>query len=194
MLSIPIPGQTYPGGAHQASMDTAKRQGEKITGFHSTVGQYHTYWPGKSFFSSDSCFYYPKEQKLVMIRMAATTHKGGLLESAAFCSAGTFYYMGEATRLIAAYEDLFHDGVRADNLAASDTFKYPNLLVLKKGDERLVLIFNEGYDKPMTGTLKNLKLKPGQKATIWESKQKVANPSNIKITVQPQDVVAIHIK
>ena len=194
MLSIPIPGQTYPGGAHQASMDTAKRQGEKITGFHSTMGQYHTYWHGKSFFSSDSFFYYPKEQKLAMIRMAAITHKGGLLESAAYCSAGTYYYMGEATRLIAAYEDLFHDGVRADNLAASDTFKYPNLLVLKKGDERLVLIFNEGYSKPVTGTLKNLKLKPGQKAAIWESKQQVSNPSHIKITVQPQDVVAVHIK
>jgi hypothetical protein len=158
------------------------------------MGQYHTYWLGKSFFSSDSFFYYPKEQKLVMVRMAAITHKGGLLESAAYCSAGTYYYMGEATRMIAAYEDLFHDGVREDKLATSDTFKYPNLLVLKKGDERLVLIFNEGYSKPVTGTVRNLNLKPGQKATIWESKQKVSNAANIKITVQPQDVVAIHIK
>ena len=194
MLSIPLPGQTYPGGTHQAAMDTAKQQGEKITGFHSTMGQYHTYWLGKAFYSSDSFFYYPKEQKLVMVRMAAITHKGGLLESAAYCSAGTFYYMGEATRLIAAYEDLFHDGVRADNLATSDTFKYPNLLVLKKGDERLVLIFNESQDKAMTGVLRNLKLKPGQKATVWESKQVYPNASNMRITVQPQDVVAVHIK
>ena len=116
------------------------------------------------------------------------------MESAAYCSAGAFYYMGEATRLIAAFEDLFHDGVRDDKLASSDVFQYPNMLVLKKGDERLVLIFNEDHEKSMTGTLRNLKLKPGQKAVIWESEQKVSNPSNIKITVQPQDVIAIHIK
>ena len=126
--------------------------------------------------------------------MAATTHKGAFLESAAYFSAGCLYYMGEATRMIAAYEDLFHDGYREDKLAVSDTFKYPNLLVLKKGDERLVLIFNENHDKAMTGTVKNLNLKPGQKATVWESSQVFPNAASINITVQPQDVVAVHIK
>ena len=96
--------------------------------------------------------------------------------------------------MIAAFEDLFHDGVRADNLATSDVFKYPNLLVLKKGDERLVLIFNESQDKPLTGTLRNLKLKPGQKGTVWESGKPYGNANAMKITVQPQDVVAVHIK
>ena len=57
-----------------------------------------------------------------------------------------------------------------------------------------MLIFNEGQDKAITGTLKNLKLKPGQKAQIWESGKPYGKADVMKITVQPQDVVAVHIK
>lgn len=199
LVSIPIPGQTYPGSAVQASMDARKRYGEKITGVHQSVGQYHTYFPafkksGGFLYSSDGLYFYPEEQKMVLIRLAATTHKGAILESTSFCSAGSLFYMGEATRLIAAYEDLFHDGVRDDKLASSTTFQYPNLLVLKKGDERLVLIFNESHNKPLSGTLKNLKLKPGQKAQIWESGKPYGKADIMKITVPPCDVAAVHIK
>ena len=197
LVSIPLPGQTYPGGSLQASMDLSKQTGEKITGIHSTFGQFHTYWQqGKNvkLFSSDGFYLYPKEMKLQMVRLAATTHKGALIECASFCSAGLFYYVGEATRMIAAFEDLFHDGVRADNLISSSTFKYPNALVLKKGDERLVLLFNEHYTQPLKGSLKNLKLKPGQKATVWESGMPYGNADTMTVTVPPQDVIAIHIK
>ena len=199
IVSIPIPGQTYVGSHNQARMDSQKQEGEKITGKHQSVGQMHSYYPSDrsgtiTIFSSDNFFFYPKEQKLAMVREAAITHKGAFLECASFFSAGANYYVGEATRMIATFEDLFHDGVRADKLATSDVFKYPNLLVLKKGDERLVLIFNESYDKPLTGTLKNLQLKPGQKATVWESGKPYGDAKAMKITVQPQDVVAVHIK
>lgn len=199
IVSIPIPGQTFPGSLVQGTMDAAKQIGEKITGVHNSFGQFHTYWPGEAanpvtHFSSDSNFYHPKEQKQVLVRLAATTHKGAIIESAAYCSAGTYYYMGEAMRLIAAYEDLFHDGVRDDKLATSGTFKYPNMLVLKKGDERLVLIFNEDHKKPLKGVLKNLNLKPGQKAAVWESGKPYGKADSMTITVPPQDVVAVHIK
>ena len=199
IVSIPIPGQTFPGAHVQGTMDAAKQIGEKITGVHNSFGQFHTYWPGEAAnpvyaFSSDSNYFHPKEQKQVLVRLAATTHKGAIMESAAYCSAGTFYYMGEATRLIGAFEDLFHDGVRDDKLATSTVFKYPNMLVLKKGDERLVLIFNEDHNKPLSGVLKNLKLKPGQKAAVWESGKPYGKADSMHITVKPQDVVAVHIK
>ena len=199
VVSVPIPGQSYVGGSNQARMDSQKRLGEQITGRHQSVGQFHTYFPSFrkgtiTLYSSDNYFFHPKEQKMTLVRETATTHKGGFLECASFFSAGALYYAGEATRMIAAFEDLFHDGVRADNLATSDVFKYPNLLVLKKGDERLVLIFNESQDKPLTGTLRNLKLKPGQTGTVWESGKPYGNANAMKITVQPQDVVAVHIK
>ena len=66
LVSIPIPGQTYPGSAVQASMDSRKRQGEKISGEHQSFGQYHTYFPafkkGRGFlYSSDGLHFYPKE-------------------------------------------------------------------------------------------------------------------------------------
>ncbi|MBO5681110.1 MAG: hypothetical protein J6T08_05285, partial [Lentisphaeria bacterium] len=194
LVSIPVPGQIYPGSPVQGTMDAAKQIGEKITGVHNSFGQIHTYFPGEAanptvFYSSDSNFYHPKEQKLVLVRMAATTHKGAIIESAAYCSAGTFYYMGEAMRLIAAFEDLFYDGVRDDKLASSSVFKYPNMLVLKKGDERLVLIFNEDHVKPLRGILKNLTLKPGQKAVVWESGKPYGKADSMQITVKPQDVV-----
>lgn len=197
VVSVPVPGQSYVGGVNQPRMDAQKREAEKITGRHQSTGQMHTYFPGKSritLYSSDNFFFYPKEQKLTLIRETAITHKGAFLESSAFFSAGALYYAGEATRMIAAFEDLFHDGVRADNLATSQTFQYPNLLVLKKGDERLVLIFNEGHTNAITGTIRNLKLKPGQKAQIWESGKPYGKADVMKITVQPQDVVAVHIK
>ena len=199
LVSIPIPGQTFPGSLVQSFMDASKQLGEKITGVHQSYGQFHTYWPGEAAnpvyaFSSDSNYFHPKEQKQVLVRLAATTHKGAIMESAAYCSAGTFYYMGEATRLIGAFEDLFHDGVRDDKLATSTVFKYPNMLVLKKGDERLVLIFNEDHNKPLSGVLKNLKLKPDQKAVVWESGKPYGKADSMHITVKPQDVVAVHIK
>jgi hypothetical protein len=46
----------------------------------------------------------------------------------------------------------------------------------------------------MTGTLRNLKLKPGQKAVIWESGKPYGKADSMQITVKPQDVVAVHIK
>ena len=95
--------------------------------------------------------------------------------------------------MIAAYESLFNDGKREDALADAGDYKYPDILVLTKGDERLVLVFNEGLE-PKTLTLNNHGLKPGQKAEVFERQGEVADPAAMEITVPPEDVVAVHIK
>ena len=78
------------------------------------------------------------------------------------------------------------------NFAKSKQLAYPNLLVLQKGDDRLILAFNAG-SKPLKAVIFNKQLKSGQKAEIFEKEGKL-NPSKIYLTIPPRDVVVIHIK
>jgi hypothetical protein len=131
--------------------------------------------------------------KSQIVRIVASTHEGVDMQSSLEAVAGMFYYVGEATRLIADYEDLFYSGKREDSLAVSEQLKYPNLLVLTKGDERLILLFNE-TDKPLKVDLNNNNLKTGQSASVFESSEKISNPEKMSVTVAAGDVAAVHIK
>lgn len=131
--------------------------------------------------------------KSQIVRIVASTHEGVDMQSSLEAVAGMFYWIGEATRLIAEYEDLFYSGKREDSLAVSEQLKYPNLLVLTKGDERLILLFNE-TDKTVKVDLNNKNLKNGQNASIFESPEKISNPEKMSITVSAGDVMAVHIK
>ncbi|MEI8247029.1 MAG: hypothetical protein WCI51_14445, partial [Lentisphaerota bacterium] len=84
-------------------------------------------------------------------------------------------------------------GERADQLAVSEQIKYPNLLVLKKGHERLVLLFNEG-SRPLRVLLENKELSSEQKATIFGINQVVEQPAKMELTVEPEDVTVVHIQ
>ncbi|MPN52948.1 hypothetical protein SDC9_200611 [bioreactor metagenome] len=103
------------------------------------------------------------------------------------------YYVGEASRAISQYEDMFLNGKREDELAVSKEIKYPNLLVLTKGKERLILLFNDG-DKPLTVNLENRNLSPGQTAEIWEGTGKKTDPAKMLITIPAADTMLVHIK
>lgn len=134
-----------------------------------------------------------KSWKSQLIRIAASMHGGCDLQSSLECVAGMMYYLGEATRAITTYEDLFLNGVRKDSLAVSKNIKYPNLLVLTRGKERLVLLFNEGTSS-MKVDLENKALAKGQTAKIWNSSITFKNPAKMTVNVPENDVVLIHIK
>jgi hypothetical protein len=147
-----------------------------------------------------------KSLKSQILRVVAAFHGGVDLDNSLERCAGQQYFIGEATRLIAEYEDLFYDGKREDSLAASEQLKYPNLLVLTKGEERLVLLFNE-TDKPITVELNNKKLKIGQNASVFGSRKsagwferlfgnaaKIDHPEKMSVTVDAGDVTAVYIK
>ena len=147
-----------------------------------------------------------KSLKSQILRIVAAFHGGVDLDTSLERCAGQQYYIGEATRLIAAYEDLFYEGKREDSLAASEQLKYPNLLVLTKGDERLVLLFNE-TGKPVKVELMNKNLKTGQRASVFGSSEStswlgrlfgssetICNPEKMSLTVDAGDVSAVHIK
>ena len=134
-----------------------------------------------------------KSWKSQFVRLIASAHEGVDMQRSLEAVAGMFYWIGEATRLIAEYEDLFYSGKREDSLASSEQLKYPNLLVLIKGDERLVLLFNE-TDKPVKVELNNKNLKSGQIASVFGSSEKISNPEKMTVTVDAGDVSAVYIK
>ena len=129
--------------------------------------------------------------KSQMLRIVAALGGGVDLQASKECVAGMPYWIGEATRIIATYEDLFIDGERTDKLAESAQIKYPNLLVLKKGDERLVLLFNEG-SADMKVTLRNRELKPEHKAQVFES-GRWQDAGELEVVVPARDAVVVHI-
>ena len=142
---------------------------------------------------SDDGFVHPQSWKSQILRVVAALHGGIDLQcSDEFC-AGMRYYLGEATRLISDFEPLFWEGERADTLAASAQIAYPDLLVLRRGNERLVLLFNEGC-QPLRVTLENRELGAGQTATIYGTPGKVASPSRMAVTIPAEDVVAVHVQ
>lgn len=134
-----------------------------------------------------------KGVKSQILRVVSAFHGGVDINNSLERCAGQFYYIGEATRMIAEYEDIFYEGKREDSLAESEQIKYPNLLVLTNGDERLILLFNE-TDKPLTVKLNNKNLKNGQDASIFESSEKISNPEKMSVNVAAGDVTAVHIK
>jgi hypothetical protein len=141
---------------------------------------------------SDDGFVQAKSWKSQILRTVAAFGGGLDLQNSQECVAGMPYWIGEATRIIAAHEDLFLNGERADQLASSKQIAYPDLLVLRKGRRRLVLLFNEGRtDRAVT--LENLGLELGQKARVFESEAWQAAES-MQVVVPAGDALAVEVE
>ena len=189
---VTIPGcNIYTGSNYQPTVDRDLKAVRDITGERNLIGQYRTYVPD-TFYSSDGVYYHPEEMKHQLLRLAASLQCGAISECGVYFSAGSLYYAGEATRIIAEYEDIFYNGTRNDALAGG-TFQYPDKLVLTKGKERLVLLFNE-KETPVKGELLNLNLAKGQKAKIVGQKKWIADPAKMQLTIPAKEVIVIYIK
>lgn len=199
-LAFPgLPGNAPADSHRQSTLDSQARFFRENVGLKRVVGQRFSFFPGRGkngwqalALSWDGCVD-AKSWKGQVLRMAASLHGGMDFQDANKFCAGMHYYVGEATRIISAFEPLFWEGERADDLAASEQIKYPNLLVLRLGKERLVLLFNEGKE-PLNVVLENKGLEPGQVGTIFDKGGPVANPAKMKVTVPPEDCVVVHVK
>ncbi len=141
---------------------------------------------------SDDGFIHAKSWKSQILRIVAALGGGVDLQNAGECVAGMPYWIGEATRIIATHEDLFLEGERADQLATSEQIAYPDLLVLRKGRRRLVLLFNEtDADRPVT--LANLDLLPGQTARVFE-RQGTHPAESLDLIVPAGDALAVVVE
>jgi hypothetical protein len=142
---------------------------------------------------SDDGFVQARSWKSQILRIVASFGGGVDLQNASECVAGMPYWIGEATRIIAANEDLFLEGERADHLAESDQLAFPDLLVLKKGDRRLVLLFNE-TDVDKNVTLRNLELRSGQHAQVFESGGGGVAAESLDVPLPAGDAVAVLVE
>ena len=198
-VSVPVPGTNRRAvdSRTQANIDAVATR-IRAMGIPRFMGQQRSYCPfglNKSSVSSYDTYHVdPPGMKSQMVRIAASTRLGSMFECVSLFAGGMLYYAGEATRLIAAYEGLFWEGERDESLADAGEHGYPNMLVLTKGDERLVLLFNEDRNEEHVVQLRNLELKPGQNATLWERPEVIANPAEMQVAVPPNDVVAVHIR
>ncbi len=201
VLFTTVPGSSPADSNRQPYIDESFKKLQKIMGIDSLIGQRFPIlnigrnkdsWKNIQACSEDGFALQQKEWKSELLRIIAGVHGGLDIQNAIQLPSGALYYIGEATRTIAKYEDLFFKGRRNDGLAESKELKYPNLLVLQKGNERLILAFNAGI-KPLEAVIFNKHLKNGQKAEIFEKEGKL-DPTKISLTIPPQDVAVIHIK
>ncbi len=194
-----VPGNSVADSHYQNALDESSPFFREKVGLKRVMGQRFSFFYGgnkddwKVTVLSDDNFVHPRSWKSQILRIVAAYHGGVDLQNSNEYPAGSHYYIGEATRVISEFEPLFWDGERADDLASSTDIKYPNLLVLKLGRERLVLLFNEEV-KPLRVMLNNKELQPGQMGWVYGTKQRTQQPAKMEIIVPAEDVAVVHIR
>ena len=194
-----MPGNGVADRYMQQMLDEYAVKFRKWTGLKQIVGQRFVFFKNvkkdgwKAMVLSHDGFVHPASWKTQVLRLVAALRGGiDLQNSLEFCG-GIRYYLGEATRILATYEDLFWEGERADALAVSEQIEYPDLIVLRKGTERLVLLFNEDSEARSV-LLRNKDLAPGQTARVFESADAAPNAAEMRLVIPPGDLVAVHIR
>jgi hypothetical protein len=180
----------------ECGMPRPEVMGQRFAFFHFYAWQreqeHRDYWR-KWTVLSNSGYIEPRSWKTQVLRVVAAHGLGVDLHSSIQCPAGMLYWIGEATRILAEFEEVFHDGERADELAECDKLAYPNVLVLKRGPERVVLLFNEDAE-PVDVLLRNRDVLPGQTAAVYETEQTTDTPAEMQVTVPAHDVAVVHVK
>ena len=203
-IDIPFPGLPGdpPADSHyQKLLDEGAARFRAQTGRPRAVGQrfsshFMREWvPGIGFSKplSHTRLTQPRTWKPQIVRIVAALGGGVDLTNVQTWGGGCLYYIGEATRLISTYEDLFYAGTRADALASSPDIAYPDLLVLRKQHERLILLFNED-GQPRTVTVHSADLPAGTVAHIYDVDIEIADPGAIRVTIPPADVMAVYLR
>lgn len=180
----------------EAGLGRSRIMGQRFPFFHHyswRPEQEHEEFWRKWTVLSRSGYVEPRSWKTQTLRSVASFGLGLDFEKSIEYSAGSLYWIGEATRILFEYEDIFHKGEREDDLASSEEIAYPDLLVLRLGNERVVLLFNEG-DEPLEVTLRNKGLRRGQRAEVHETGIRTTRPAEMKINVPARDVAVVHIK
>lgn len=203
------PGNGVADGYKQRSLDGNAAFLRNEAGFHRSevIGQrfsffahyswlpeqdHREFWRKWTVLSPDG-YVHPRTWKTQILRVVATYGGGIDLQGSIEYPGGALYWIGEATRILAEYEGIFHGGERADDLAECDALAYPNVLVLRKDGERVVLLFNEG-DAPLDVTLRNADLVPGMTATVYGTDIRTDGPTEMRVTIPAQDVAVVHMR
>ena len=196
---VGMPGNSVADQNFQAALDRYAADFRKRSGLGRAIGQRFVFFSDtarhgwKATVLSDDGFVHPPSWKTQVLRVVAALQGGIDLQSSNEFAGGMRYYLGEATRILSEFEPLFLNGERADALAACDHLSYPDVLVLRLGSERLVLLFNE-TDAAQSVVLRNRDLAPGETATVFGASSRTDSPAEMSVTVPANDVAVVHIK
>ena len=130
------PGNGVADGRQQRSLDSNAAFLRDQTGLHRSraIGQrfsffaryawlptqdHREFWRKWTVLSPDG-YVHPRTWKTQVLRVVATYGGGIDLQGSIEYPGGSLYWIGEATRILAEYEDIFHGGERADDLAECD--------------------------------------------------------------------------
>ncbi|MBO7391846.1 MAG: hypothetical protein J6U77_05030, partial [Verrucomicrobia bacterium] len=146
--------------------------------------------------NSHSGFFEPETTKAQIIRAVASNRGGISVWGSNF--SGAFYYIGEATRALVTYEDIFTEGERNDALVKSKDIAYPNSLVIVRKnpagkEERLVLLFNES-EEAKTVEIENIALPKKYIAEIYEGKKGLKDANKLSLSIPSKDVLMLCIR
>ena len=138
--------------------------------------------------------------KIWTLNIALATHGGGWMlwqEVAWNQTQGQSYFMGEATRLIDAYEEFFKKSKHIESKFQQQglTGKANELIALEgpDGKEALVLLFNQS-DRPAEVTVTIKDAAAGwTKVQQWEGKT-FPNATKLTVTVPEKDVIALRYR
>jgi hypothetical protein len=191
------PGNSVADSHYQKGLDEFAGGFRERTGLKRALGQRFVFfhdvnkdgWQAQVL--SHDGFVQPKSWKTQVLRVVAALGGGVDLQNSFEFVAGLRYWLGEATRIISEFEPLFWEGERADDLATCDGLAYPNVLVLRRSDERLVLLFNEA-PTPVVVTLRNRDVPAGQTATVYGTDVRTDTPAEMRLTVPAEDVAVVH--
>ncbi len=180
---------------HQGKLGRKNITGQRFIFFPQTYGWKTDKAEGWLKFNvmSEDGYIHPETWKWQLIRILATQQGGCDLQNPLEMVSGCKYYIGEATRMVAQYENIFYDGQRNDVLAVSEQIAYPDLLVLTLENERLVLLFNES-EEPKTVTVRNLSLTGNETARAFYADTALPQAGEFSITIPASDVEVVHIK
>ncbi len=95
--------------------------------------------------------------------------------------------ISEACAILADFEEFFLKGKKINTFQVKGGINKGDVVLLAKGKERLLLVFNEG-SKSKTGTILNQGLAEDIVAVEYDSDKLYRSSKNLKITVPPNDV------
>jgi hypothetical protein len=196
---VGLPGNSVADRTFQRTLNSFAADFRKRTGLRRAVGQRFVFFSDtakngwKATVLSDDGFVHPATWKTQVLRVVAALQGGIDLQSSHEFASGIRYYLGEATRVLSEFEPFFWDGEGADGLATCDRLSYPDVLVLRLGAQRLVLLFNE-TDAARSVVLKNRELTPGQTATEFGTSSWTDSPAEMSVTIPANDVAAVYIR
>lgn len=196
---VGMPGNSVADRNLQGMLDGYATDFRKRSGLRRAIGQRFVFFSDttkngwRAMVLSDDGFVHPPSWKMQVLRVVAALQGGIDLQSSHELVGGIRYYLGEATRILSEFEPIFWNGERADALATCDRLSYPDVLVLRLGAERLVLLFNE-TDAAKSVVLRNRDLTPGQAAAVFGTSLRTDSPAEMRVTVPADDVAVVHIQ